>query len=213
MASRPTRRLLRQLGELLAYPSAEHDLEAAALARHADIDCPAPAASLHRYAELMAQLERGEREAAYTRTFDVTPRCIPYVSVHLFGEESFDRARLMTGLVEAYERIGFDDKSELPDHLRIMLIAGPYFGDDEWGELVDYCLLGAVRAMLASLGEESNPYVDLLAAIWVTLCEDRGLSAGDANQLANRSLMGSRTPARAIGGCSLRPAANQAAEG
>ncbi|HEX6200854.1 MAG TPA: molecular chaperone TorD family protein, partial [Thermoanaerobaculia bacterium] len=116
-----------------------------------------------------------ELEDLYTRTFDLTPVCAPFLSVHLFGQESFRRARLMTGLEEAYRRAGYDRGTELPDHLAVVLGAAEVFPDDEWRELVEQVLALPLARMKGALaggpadGSPRNPYRHLLEAVRLAL--------------------------------------------
>ncbi len=101
----------------------------------------------------------------YTRTFDVGPRCIPYLSIHLFGEESFHRARLMVGMRGSLLAAGVDPGTELPDHLTVVLRAAADLPEEEWEELVEFVLRAGLHAMLASIVESDNPYRWLLLAV------------------------------------------------
>lgn len=130
----------------------------------ADVD-EAAADRLGAFRGEMAGMSGGERAELHAHTFELSPICVLYVSVHLFGEESFKRARLMTGLDEAYHAAGFGRGRELPDHLGVILRFAPHFSDEEWDEMVRYCLAGPVREMHASLARTSTPYRLLLEAI------------------------------------------------
>ena len=61
-------------------------------------DRDAATTALARFAAGMSPLTTDEREELYTATFDVTPACVPYVSIHLFGEENFKRGEFMAAL-------------------------------------------------------------------------------------------------------------------
>ncbi len=111
-------------------------------------------------------------EELHLRTFDVQPQCILYLSVHLFGEESFQRAKLMVGLSESYERAGFDLGGELPDHLAVVLRSSSSLTREEWVDLAVYCLRTPIDTMVEGLVENRNPYRHLLMAIRSLLNED-----------------------------------------
>lgn len=108
-------------------------------------------------------------EEIYTRTFDMAPLCNPYISAHLYGDESFDRGTLMSKLDERYRQDNFKTDGELPDHLRIMLRFAPKFSQEELSELNQYCLSGPVKAMCESIKEQDNPYWFLLQATLLLL--------------------------------------------
>ena len=119
-----------------------------------------------------------ERQETYTRTFELTPACAPYVSVHLFGEESFARSRFMTGLAQTYARFGLDTRGELPDHLSIVLRAYEWLEPEERKDLRDYCLAKALTAMQSALSRSHNLYLDLVTAL---TCHLDAVSAQEAS--------------------------------
>lgn len=113
----------------------------------------------------MAPLTQGARSELHARTFELNPPCVLYLSVHLFGEESFKRAALMTGLDEAYHKAGFARGNELPDHLGVVLRFAPHFRDEEWDDLLRLCLVEPTKTMHESLSGSDNPYRHLLDAV------------------------------------------------
>lgn len=164
-----SRKAAAALGALFAYPRPERfavDLaraEGRLLAAGED----GAAAALDLFERAVARLSFQEIEDLYTRTFDLSPSCVPFLSVHLFGQESFRRARLMTGLEEAYQKAGFDRTeggNELPDHLGVVLRAAEVFSDDEWRELREMVLARPLAKMAGALGAK-NPYRHLLEAV------------------------------------------------
>ena len=94
----------------------------------------------------------------YSRSFDLSPVCVPYASVHLFGAESFKRAELMTGLIATYERVGFDRGTELPDHIALLLQCAPRFEADEWDDLAGLVLSPALEKMVDALTKAGSPW-------------------------------------------------------
>lgn len=153
------------LAELLESPSEDFDRHlyaALRLANTTDLKLAARLHSLQRELESIGERERAELHAS---TFELSPACVLYVSVHIFGEESFKRAKLMTGLDEAYHAAGFDRGGELPDHLGVILRCASAFGDEEWSDLMRLCLVASSAKMSASLARTSNPYRHLLAGI------------------------------------------------
>ena len=158
------------LGRLLAFPrppAFAADLDAAeALLRDA---VPEAAACLAAFRAEAGALGADALEDLYSRTFDLAPRCVPYLSVHLFGAESFKRAPLMTGLDDAYRRAGLDRGGELPDHLAVVLAFADAFAAEEWDELCTLCLPRPVAEMRADLAAAGNPYRHLLDAVRLVL--------------------------------------------
>jgi nitrate reductase assembly molybdenum cofactor insertion protein NarJ len=178
------RNVLAALGRGLRYPDAETLRELRQLFESTDGALREVAEPVKAFLGDAGALGSAGMEELYTRTFDVMPACVPYVSVHAFGEESFLRAALMTGLADTYGRAGIESDGELVDHLRVILAASPALPRDEWQELARFCLLRAVWAMCASLEQGANPYRHLLEVVRTLLLEDLGLSRAEADALA-----------------------------
>jgi len=119
---------------------------------------------LAAFRDHMIALSQDQREELYTATFDVTPKCVPYVSIHLFGEENFKRGEFMAALHSRYELSGFDTGGELPDHVAILLRYATALAEPERRELVEYCLLGPLGKMIESLAG-GHPYGFLLQTV------------------------------------------------
>jgi nitrate reductase delta subunit len=133
----------------------------------------APAqAALERFVAATRAQEPYELEELFTRTFDLNPACAPFLSVHLWGDESFKRAILMTGLAETYARAGFERGSELPDHLAVVLRFAPRFAPEEWHDLATFCLPTPLVRMSAVLERLDHPYRHLVAALQEILRAD-----------------------------------------
>lgn len=146
------------LGALLEYPGEDfQDRYDAALAHAAELDSAA-VASLREFGDEMARVSVWRAQEMYSRSFDLAPVCVPYVSVHLFGAESFKRAELMTGLNAAYEQMGFDAGAELPDHVALLLRAAPLFTAEEWRDLSSYVMQPALAKMQAALDGAESPW-------------------------------------------------------
>ncbi len=98
----------------------------------------------------------------YTYTFDLTPACPPYVGHYIFGED-YRRSHFMVGLKEIYGRYRFSyDERELPDHISVLVRFLPLYEDEEEREeLIELCVLPALKQMIKSLKEE-NPYRKVL---------------------------------------------------
>jgi len=120
------------------------------------------------FASTITQLSQDGREELYTGTFDVTPACVPYVSIHLFGEENFKRGEFMAALNAQYAAIDFSPNGDLPDHFANLLRYAAAVDDRERQELVHFCLLGPLAKMARGLHQE-NPYRALLEVILMTL--------------------------------------------
>lgn len=140
------------------------------------------------------ELTPEEREEAYTATFDVTPASIPYVSIHLFGEENFKRGEFMAALSGRCAELGFDTHGELPDHIANMLRLAATVDATERRELFAHCILGPVEKMLVGL-RDGNPYHPILRAVRETV-----QAAYPGLQAVAAPMMGPETTS--CGGCS-----------
>ncbi|MBI5387238.1 MAG: molecular chaperone TorD family protein [Verrucomicrobia bacterium] len=143
------------LAHLLEYPGGDFEARVSAAPSSASFAC---------FSTAMLALSPNEREELYTATFDVTPACVAYVSIHLFGEENFKRGEFMARLHERYSQAGFTTGGELPDHLSVLLRFAAETGEAECRELAEFCLLGPLGKMIAAL-TEGNPYRALLEAV------------------------------------------------
>lgn len=128
-------------------------------------DCPSASEALSLFLKNVQKESLKDLKEIYTRTFYVFPQCIPYVSVHLFGEESFKRAEIMAGLQEVYQKKKFDSGKELPDHLAVILRFAPHFSSEEWQDMVHFCLKKSVETMVQNLKKAKNMYRFVLQAI------------------------------------------------
>lgn len=112
----------------------------------------------------MRMLTDGEREELYSATFDINPSCVPYAGIHLFGEENFKRGEFMAALFARYGETGFAVNEDLPDHLANLLRFAGTAEETERRELAEFCILGPLQKMIASL-DMTNPYHSLLEAM------------------------------------------------
>lgn len=158
-----------------------------------------------QFSPALATLSQDEREELFTATFDVTPACVPYVSIHLFGEENFKRGEFMAALSARYAAAGFDTRGELPDHLAMLLRFLAQTDEAERRELIQFCLLGPLGKMIAALTEE-NPYRALLETVREVLTSaypDLQPAPSPVEQMQTHSAC--NTVAAGCGGCSITP--------
>ncbi len=126
-------------------------------------------------------------EELYTCTFDLQAICHPYVGYHLFGNGS-QRGAFMSGLKEHYKTCGFSAGNELPDHLGIMLRFASTCTNTEREELVNECVIPAVKKMASGFGDGSNPYKGVLRALLLVLQRegvDQTTSNAGSEELGN----------------------------
>ena len=165
------RQLCAQLGACLEYPAGDsRDMARAAADRIGSV-CGQSLVYLKDFFARMDTMDLGTRQEHYVQTFDLMPRCSLYLSVHLFGEESFKRAELMAGLKDAYGKHGALEMTELPDHLAVILKQNVLLNEEEWSELVSMCILPALPKMIGALEKCDNPYAFVLKAVQALLTE------------------------------------------
>ena len=187
---------------LLEYPSDDWDsrLEAARAALH-EAGLADAGHHLDRFAAAMVARTSAAREELHAATFDMSRQCVPYVSIHLFGEENFKRGAFMAALNARFAALDFSTGGELPDHLAVLLrFLGEAADEDERHELVEHVLFGPVGRMMASL-PETNPYRDLVGAIQATLQELHPAPAAAAALAAAAQPVGSCSPTGGACGC------------
>lgn len=95
----------------------------------------------------------GALQEAYTRTFDLDtlsrsePTCYPYVGHYLF-DESHKRGAFIVELRKRFRAHGFQDESDLADHLVVLLRFLSVCSDETLAdEIVDDAILAALRRM------------------------------------------------------------------
>jgi nitrate reductase assembly molybdenum cofactor insertion protein NarJ len=181
--------------ELLSYP---HDSPLPAARRCAGIareaSCEA-GALVEAFASLAEGAELGELQEAYTRTFDLDtllraePTCHPYVGHYLF-EESHKRGAFILGLRKRFRAQGFEDASDLADHLVVLLRFLAVCRDETVSdELVDDAILPALRRVAVLTGERPaegtlrGAYLGLLRALVASLAAGRPERAPDPVRL------------------------------
>lgn len=154
----PAKRALSSLATVLEYPGPDFEKSLEELHSSLLTVLPAAAEALNNFKEQTEKLTLSDLEELYTRTFDLAPQCIPYLSSHIYGDENFERGALMSRLSERYQETDFDTGGELPDHIALVLRFTPNFENDEFQELVHFCLSSAMAKMTESLVEAENPY-------------------------------------------------------
>lgn len=155
---------LTALSALLEYPGAAFQERVRAAEQAIAPAGEAALGHFARFAPGLLSLSSTDREELFTGTFDVTPACVPYVSIHLFGEEHFKRGEMMAALLARYRQDTFDPRGELPDHLGVLLRFAATVSEAERRELTEFCLLTPVARMIAALNP-ANPYRALLETI------------------------------------------------
>ena len=135
---RPPPEVHDALACLLTYPGAAHSgMRYPAAIEVVSKACPETAESLHRFAEATCDLEPGELEELYTRTFDNVAERSLEVGWQLFGE-NYARGALMVRFRDLMRRYEVEEHTELarsPDARPAF--DRPYAGSDGRGVRVE----------------------------------------------------------------------------
>lgn len=164
--------LLALLAPLVEYPTSALAGQILACRRAIAAAHPDAAEKLGAFFEWVINEPVESIEEAFTRTFYLSPVCIPYVSVHIFGDESFQRGALMAKLREGFERLAFDAGPELPDHIAVLMRFSERLTADERRELIEYCLCRPIVKMDEQISRTTNPYRHAVRAIRLVLAPD-----------------------------------------
>ncbi|MCS6885999.1 MAG: molecular chaperone TorD family protein [Acidobacteriota bacterium] len=159
------KQILAGFAPLLEYPSLLTISNAISCKESCSSVSTEAARHLSHFVDWLSVTELYDAEELYTRTFYVAPLCIPYVSVHLFGEENFRRGELMAQLKSAFLREGFDPGSELPDHIATLLRFCAFIDEEELEELLHYCIVPSVREMSKQFEAARNAYSHIFKAL------------------------------------------------
>jgi nitrate reductase molybdenum cofactor assembly chaperone len=162
------------LSKLLEYPQAGtkwlNDIDTGC--RLLQAECLPASKLVEEFREAVTKFSQAEMEETFTRTFDLAPVCLPYVSSYVHGNESYDRGDFMAKLVDLYDKYNFKVEGELPDHLAVLLRFASSLNGDERTDFVRFCLLEPVQQMAESMKDRANPFSHLMQAIYVVLQTD-----------------------------------------
>lgn len=165
-------------------------------------ECPSPAAGacaevvraasedalvlLETFVSVVDETALGALQEEYTRTFDLDtmsrsePTCHLHVGHYLF-DETHKRGAFILGLRKRFRAAGFEDSSDLADHLLVLLRFLAVCEDETLSdELVDDAILPALvrMALLAGSADEAQPsvrsaYFGVLKALELSLRSGR----------------------------------------
>jgi len=169
-----TTQALVDISSLLEYPSDETmDCCSYWIKEFGDISKGAKK-QVQTFQQIASAMTLIELQELYTRTFDLAPICVPYVSSYIYGDENYERGELMIRLNDHFEKRNIERHGELPDHLGLLLRHADSFTEEELTELVTFCLIDPVKQMIENIGEGENPYFYALKAIQSILETVRG---------------------------------------
>ena len=124
------------------------------------------------YQELADQLRYPADPAMqelYVQTFEFNPACTLEIGWHLFGE-NYERGEFLVRMRERLRHYGIPETSDLPDHLRHLLLLIGRAKHQEAAELAGQFVLPALGKIREALHD--NVYEPLIAAIEAKLEAD-----------------------------------------
>jgi nitrate reductase assembly molybdenum cofactor insertion protein NarJ len=124
------------------------------------------------YTELADRLRYPDDPALqelYVQTFEFNPACTLEIGWHLFGE-NYERGEFLVRMREQLRRYGIAETSELPDHLRHLLLLIGRAEHAEAAELAGQFVLPALAKISDAL--KDNAYRPLIAAVQAKLEAD-----------------------------------------
>ncbi|MBX9880172.1 MAG: nitrate reductase molybdenum cofactor assembly chaperone [Candidatus Obscuribacterales bacterium] len=157
--------VLEKIAILFDYPTSSYLETAEDLVNKSRDKYPELSKLLVEFIDALKPLSPEEQEEVFTRTFDIAPICVPYLSSYTFGEESYERGDLMAKLKEIYAIAGFQSGNELPDHIRVTLSFLSTLDDQAGADLVHYVLAKPITEMFDKLKNANNPYSLLMNAV------------------------------------------------
>ena len=119
---------------------------------------------LHPLHDHVREMNAGEVQELYTRTFDINACCTLEIGWHVYGED-YARGALLVKLREQLRQVNVPESCELPDHLTHVLRLMGRIEGDEADELASHHLLPGLDKMLEGMDEGEQPYRALIEAI------------------------------------------------
>jgi len=153
---------------LLDYPDTERFGRFETVDDACDDLPPRIASSLRRFVTVARQLGQNALAEHYVQTFDQRRRCCLYLSYYLTGDTR-RRGAALVRFAEAYRAAGCEIAArELPDYLPMVLELSAV-ADPEIGVRLLASHREGLEVLRAALAEIGSPYVDVVAAITMSL--------------------------------------------
>lgn len=141
---------------------------------------PDAVGSFERFAAVLQETSRQEREEIYTRTFDLNPAASLDIGWHLFGE-SYDRGAFLVKMRQEIQRAGLPESAELPDHLTHALRLLDRVDPAEAGRFAEACLSPALEKISAEVERAGSHYQLLLDALRQVIAATFATAAGEVS--------------------------------
>lgn len=152
------------LSRLLDYPSAGFCEAAEEWVAQVAAECPAAGEVLKPFVTYLAEHSAEHMEELYCLTFDNSQTAALELGWHVYGE-TYDRGKFLVAMRELLREQEVPEKSELPDHLSLVLQAISRCDLEPALKLSAEVIKPAVRKILVSLSADQNPYEPVLDAV------------------------------------------------
>jgi nitrate reductase molybdenum cofactor assembly chaperone NarJ/NarW len=146
------------LSTALDYPSQETIAGISRAAQSLSSEEPEAAEQLRIMQAAIADMTLDYLQEIYTRTFDIAPLCVPYLTSYIYGPESFERGDVMAKLAACFETRGFDPGKELPDHVAVLMRFCAQLNDEEISDLVRYCMARPLKDIVETLTDAESVF-------------------------------------------------------
>ncbi|MBI4267598.1 MAG: molecular chaperone TorD family protein [Chloroflexi bacterium] len=154
-----SRQLCQLFADILDYPAGSIRETAGECLKRLGLSFPDIEQTMQSFVEFIESRESGGLEELYAQTFDLTPATSLHLGFHLFNETP-KRSAFMVQLAEAYQSHGFDNGTELVDHLCGLLRFLSIAEDPEFVvPLIQECILPVLEKIEKALQRDSNGYL------------------------------------------------------
>lgn len=152
------------LASALSYPDQELERKLAGFAETIkDVDTVL-ARAFGEWMELVKRLPLEDRQEAYARTFDMSPKCTLELGWHLFGEQ-YDRGTFLVWMRGQLRKFKLPESTDLPDHARHVLAVLGRLERESSDKFATACVLPALEIVRDGLVRMGSPYEGLVEAI------------------------------------------------
>lgn len=152
------------LARLLDYPAAGFCEAVEEWVSQIRAECPEAGKVLEPFLAYCAEHTAEEMEELYCITFDNSQTAALEIGWHVYGE-TYDRGNFLVAMREFLRTYEIPEKSELPDHLSLVLQVLSRCEMDKALALSSNVVKPAVRKILVSLSADQNPYEPVLDAV------------------------------------------------
>jgi nitrate reductase molybdenum cofactor assembly chaperone NarJ/NarW len=152
------------LARLLDYPTAGFCEAAEEWVAQIRAECPAAGEVLEPFLAYSNEQTAEKMEELYCVTFDNSQTAALEIGWHVYGE-TYDRGKFLVAMRDLLRTHEIPEKSELPDHLSLVLQVLSRCEEDKALSLSAEVVKPAVRKILVSLAADQNPYEPVLDAL------------------------------------------------